>query len=115
MMSSQDRAAEPASEYRQPVPFRAGVALSFADFRLTYIGDRRVTSPQFAPGFLYRDFRPESAHQVSQISWTSGTGDIAPLPFAVAGRQYRLELQFSESLGRLVPDTLVVSPAPKRR
>jgi hypothetical protein len=42
------------------------------------------------------------------VSWSSGTGDIAPVEFEIGGKHYQLELRHSEKLGKLQDNELVI-------
>lgn len=94
--------------YGEKIKFRQNQPVKFADFNLTYVGERRVSSDNFPRGFLYHDFKLEAGKDVQTISWTSGTGDIGPARFTVGGQNYELELGISDKLGRLADDELVV-------
>ena len=94
--------------YGEKIKFRQNQPVKFADFSLIYTGERRVDSDKFPRGFLYRDFKTESGKEEQTISWSAGTGDIAPVSFAIGGQNYELELGMSDKLGKLAEDELVV-------
>jgi hypothetical protein len=94
--------------YGEKIDFRQNRPVRFADFDLTYTGERNVSSEKFPNGFRYQDFRLQRADLEQTISWSSGTGDIAPLAFTFNGKNYELELETSDKLGKLAPDELVV-------
>lgn len=96
--------------YGAKVAFQQDRPIQFRDFALTYLGERRVGSKVYPRGFLYYDFRVVSGSEKAEVSWTSGTGEIGPQRFAANGKLFLLELRFSESLGRLAPNELVVTP-----
>lgn len=100
-----------AADYGKRVTYEKGKPLIFPDCELTFKGERRVTSPVFKPGFLYYDFTATAHSAKKDLSWSSGTGEIAPLYFEVGGRKFVLELKHSEAYkGWLKPDELVLWP-----
>ena len=94
--------------YGDKIKFRQNSPIEFTDFNLTYIGERSVASDKFPRGFIYRDFKVYAGDAEQTISWSSGTGDIAPTRFTVGGRNYELELAMSDKLGKLAEDEMVV-------
>ena len=101
----------PVVAYGQKVEFRKDRAIRFADFTLAFLQQRQVLSSAFPRGFVYYDFRATSGEETTEVSWTEGTGDIAPAPFRVAGTAFLLELKLSEAAGRLKDGELVVRRA----
>lgn len=101
-----------SAEYGEKVQFRKNVPIRFPDFKVTYLGQRRVEVPIFKPGFLYYDFLVESPEGAKKtISWTSGTGVIDARDFEVKGKPYCLELKGSVGYsGWLKNDELVIWP-----
>jgi hypothetical protein len=83
-------------------------AIAFADFNLEFIGERRVSTPQYPRGFLYFDFKIKAGSEEKVISWTSGTGDIGPAEFEIAEKKFLLERARSDKLGRLEENELVI-------
>lgn len=73
-----------------------------------YIGEHRVSNDKFPNGFLYQDFKAKTINEEKTISWSSGTGDIAPTVFEIGGKNYELELRISDKLGKLAENELVV-------
>jgi hypothetical protein len=102
-------AANRISAYGSKVSFNRAQPLQFPDFTLEYAGERRVSSKQFPRGFLYHDFIVSGASERITVSWSAGTGDIGPVVFTVAGKQFSLELVVSDNLGRLKPNELVIT------
>lgn len=101
-----------AADYGAKVAFKKGLAVTFADFALTYLGERQVKTKEYARGFTYHDFEVKGGTGAQKISWSSGTGDIGPTLFRVGGKQFALELSRSDKLGPLKSNELVVTPAP---
>jgi hypothetical protein len=102
-------AGEPdAAEYGTKVRFGKDRSVTFPHFTLTYVGDRRVKSRVYPRGFLFHDFRVTNGG-TQTISWSSGTGEIAPTEFKVGRRRFSLELSRSEKNGRPDPDELVIN------
>jgi hypothetical protein len=100
-----------AADYGAKVAFKKGVAVTFPDFVLTYLGERQVSSKVYPRGFTHHDFQVGSGADAQQISWSSGTGDIGPTMFKVGAKQFALELSRSDKLGPLKPNELVVTPS----
>lgn len=97
--------------YGAKVAFRQDQAIPFEDFQLTFVGQHRETPSVYPRGFLYFDFQVAAGRQRLKVSWTAGTGLIAPAQFEVSGRRYLLELKWSHPVGRLKEDELVVRRA----
>ncbi len=95
--------------YRAKIVFRQNSPIRFRHFALTFIGERHESFPQYPRGFHYYDFRVVSGSESLTVSWSSGTGEIAPTSFAVSGRRFLLELVHSDRLGSLKADELVVT------
>ncbi len=82
--------------------------IEFPDFTLEFTGERRVSSPPYPRGFLYYDFKIKTASEEKVISWTAGTGEIAPTEFEIAGKTFLLERARADKLGRLQDNELVI-------
>lgn len=94
--------------YESRVAYAPGRPVDFPDFTLEFAGTRRVTSPRYPRGFLYYDFTVTSGDEQQTVAWTSGTGDIGPQQFEVGDKVFLLELVFSETLGKLDENELVI-------
>lgn len=91
------------------VKYALGQKLDFADLTLEFIGERRVpVSPQSARQFVFYDFKAKQTDEEKIVSWSSGTGDIAPTKFESGGTHYQLELGISDKIGRLANNELIV-------
>jgi hypothetical protein len=101
-----------AADYGTKTTFKKAVPVTFPDFVLTYVGERKVASEKFPRGFVYHDFRIAAVPGTQTVSWSSGTGDIGPALFKVGGKNFALELSRSDKLGRLREDEVVISRAP---
>ncbi|MFZ4683239.1 MAG: hypothetical protein ACOYMS_12105 [Terrimicrobiaceae bacterium] len=98
-----------AADYGQKVEFAKSRTLAFPDCELVFLGQRRVASPVFKPGFTFYDFRVTSGGETKTVSWSSGTGEIGPALFEIAGKRFLLELKASEaSKGWLKENELVL-------
>jgi hypothetical protein len=100
--------SDAAAKYGEKVKFSQNAPVKFEDFTLSYIGERRVSSENYPRGFLYHDFKINTESEEQTVSWSSGTGDIAPAAFQIGGKKYELELKISELLGNLAGDELVI-------
>ena len=101
-----------AADYATKVSFKKDSPIQFADFVLTYLGERHVKSDRFPRGFTYQDFRVTAGSEVQTVSWSAGTGDIGPAIFRVGSKQFGLELSRSDKLGPLKSSEVVVSRSP---
>lgn len=103
---------EPA-EYLKPVKYSKNTPVKFADFDMTYVGERRESIPFHAGKeitIVFHDFRISNEKESKTITWTSGTGDIAPVNFEFNGSKYRLELRILEKeKKKLADDELVIT------
>src|SRR6202030_1939348 len=79
--------------YGSKVTFTEGHTMHFPDFELTYIGKRHVTPSQYPRGWWIYDFKVQAGNETQTISWSAGTGDIAPALFKVKQAAFQLELQ----------------------
>ncbi|MBK8813378.1 MAG: hypothetical protein IPN69_21990 [Acidobacteria bacterium] len=98
-----------ASSYGAKTKFAKDAVLDFPDFKLTYLGNRKVPSEHWPNGFNYHDFGIRSRSGERTVSWSSGTGDIGPVEFEADGAKFQLELRFSEGLGKLAENELVIT------
>jgi len=95
--------------YSSKVKFKAGHALRFPDFDLTYVGKHHVIPPQYPRGWWVHDFKVRAKGVEQTVSWSAGTGDIGPTRFKVNGADFQLELSHSDKLGALREGEVVVS------
>ena len=86
-----------------------GRRLAYPDFTVEFVGARRVTMPQYPRGFLYYDFNVAYGRENQTVSWTGGTGLIGPMEFKANGTTYSLERTFSDKLGKLDENDVVIS------
>jgi hypothetical protein len=102
---------EQKASYGTRVKYQAGQKIEFPDFTVEYVGERRTSLPAYPRGFLYYDFKVRTANVEKVVSWSSGTGDIAPVDFEIGSKRFFLELRRSDKLGKLNKDELVIRPA----
>ena len=95
--------------YDAKVRFAKEGTLRFPDFELTYVGKRHVEPPRYPRGWWVYDFIVRCKTGEQTISWSAGTGDIAPARFTVNGDEFQLELSRSDKLGTLREDEVVVT------
>ena len=95
--------------YGTKVRFRKNAPVEFPDFTLTYLGPRHEASPVFKNGFNFEDFKLTRGTKSSTVSWSSGTGLIAPRMFEFGGQSFSLELRHANRFsGWLKEDELVI-------
>lgn len=97
-----------AAKFGEKVKYSQDMPIKFEDFTLVYAGERRVASERFPNGFPYHDFKAKNERGEKTISWSSGSGDIAPTRFEIGGKNYELELKISDKLGKLAENELVI-------
>jgi hypothetical protein len=105
---TRSHAAETAAKYDAKVSYGKKQPLVFPDFTLTYAGARQVSPPPGLRAWTVHDFIVNASGKEQKVSWSSGTGDIGPTPFAVGGKKFLLELAISDTLGKLKEGELVV-------
>lgn len=98
----------PTASYGSKVKYSKGVTLHFPDFDLVYLGRRKESSEVFKPGFTFEDFRISQGSHSDTVSWTSGTGLIAPRQFKFHGGTFQLMLHHGGPAGKLKSDELLV-------
>ncbi len=94
-------------EYGSIIIFTENDTLSFDDLSLQYIGNHREEVPSYGE-FLLSNFQIWNQNTDTIVSWTDGTGEIAPAEFQFAGDNFRLELEYSLELGMLESNELVL-------
>ena len=100
-------------DYSKVVSFSKDAPVSFPDFELTYTGERKQTTT-FPNGnsftFTYYDFKIKNDKEERTISWSAGTGEIAPAYFEINGVKFMLELRYWEKeKKKLDGDELVIT------
>ncbi|HLG19841.1 MAG TPA: hypothetical protein VI895_08530 [Bdellovibrionota bacterium] len=97
------------ARYGEKVKFTKGDPMQFPDFKMTFNGTRNVPVPQYTHGFfVYYDFQIVQNKESQIVSWSSGTGDIAPVSFSVGEKRFQLELGISDTKGQLQSNELVI-------
>lgn len=97
--------------YDTVVEFSKGAKLKFPDFTLEYKGERTVEKdmPQGKSITLsFYEFEVSDGNNKKTISWSSGTGDIAPARFDFGGKSFELELRTSEKLNKKLGENELV-------
>jgi len=77
------------NKYGEKVKYKLGEKIKFSDFDLEYLGVRKIPGPGKLV-FTYYDFKISKDNKYKNISWSSGTGDIAPNPFKFNGLKYSI-------------------------
>lgn len=103
-------ASASSASYGAKVQFRKGATVRFPDFDVTYVGMRKETSKVYPRGFTYEDFTVSRGGNSQKVSWSSGTGLIAPRSFEHGGRKFVLNLVYASGVGRLAQDQMVITP-----
>jgi len=100
-------------KYGTVVSFSKDNSIKFPDFELVFTGESDKTS-YFDNGnkftFHYYNFSVTAGSENKTVQWSSGTGEIGPMPFEIGGNKYSIELKYSEGLKkRLDNDELVIT------
>ena len=104
-----NRALSQPRVYGAKTIYAQGQPLVYPDVTLEFIGTRKMdASAEYPHAITYYDFIVRQGDQAQPISWSAGTGDIAPTSFKIAGQNYWLELAMSDKLGSLAEDELVL-------
>lgn len=91
------------ADYNSVIQYEKGKAIKFPDFTLEFTGER-TEKKEFDNGnsitFRFFDFKLSNDKESKTISWSAGTGDIAPSDFEFDGKKYQIEMSKSESLNK---------------
>jgi len=100
------------ADYNSVVSFSKGEKITFPNFVLEYRDERvvdRFPTDGNSVKMKFYDFEANNGGERVIVSWSSGTGDIAPSPFEIGGNKYELELRISEKLSKnLAENELVI-------
>ena len=95
-------------DYGEKVTYTQNENLTFPDFTIHFVGERREESAFYPNGFLYYDFEVSKDSQKQVVSWSAGTGDIGPMPFKFNGKDFLLEKSSSDILGKLKENEIII-------
>lgn len=97
-------------KYGEKVSYSSGQELKFPDFTIKFTGKREVKYPNENSNLkmTFYDFEAAKGEAKKKVSWSSGTGDIAPAFFEIGGGNYVLELSQSDLLKSLEEGFLVI-------
>ncbi|MBI2414773.1 hypothetical protein HYV31_02975 [candidate division WWE3 bacterium] len=78
--------------YETPFTLEQNKPVVFPDFTIEYLGEREVEIPKFVhKHFIYRDYKITFEGKEQNLSWTSGTGLLAPLKFDVLDKHFTFQ------------------------
>ena len=98
------------AHYSERVKYEKGIAVQFPDFTLTYTGDKEMSGKNGATWYMiFNLFNISDGKTSKEISWSSGTGAIGPNPFEFNNKKYSIEKAFSDKLGKLEQDELIIN------
>lgn len=99
-------------KYGEKVLYSNGKELKFPDFLIRFAGKREenISKDRVSPlKMTFYDFEVTKDEAKEKVSWSSGTGDIAPAFFEIGGADYVLELGQSDIIkGSLGEGNLVI-------
>lgn len=98
------------AQYDQPATYSETAPLQYPDFTLRFLGKSEGgTLPNGMPmGAQYRFEASLPDGQKSAVTWSSGTGEIAPRPFIINGQKFTLERSISTTGERLAENQLII-------
>ncbi len=107
------------AEYRSKVKFHLGKQIHFPDFSIEFVGTRKTPGPGNAAWTITEYlFVLKKDHSEKQIWWSMGTGDVGPIQFEFLGKNYYLEMYYSEKIAtsfqkkrRLSDNEIVITKA----
>lgn len=84
--------------YGEKISYTSGKELKFPDFSVKFTGTREKPYPteNSSLKMIFYDFEVKKNDKKQTVSWSSGTGDIAPSFFYVEGADFVLELKRSD-------------------
>jgi hypothetical protein len=97
--------------YGEKVSYISGNELKFPDFTVKFSGKREVKYPNETSSLKITvlDFTVTKGDKKQTVSWSGGTGDIAPSFFYVDGEDFVLELGQSDVIkGSLGEGILII-------
>ncbi len=97
-----------AADYGEKTRFEKGRPLTFPDCELVFQGTRKVSSPVYTRGFVNYDFQARAGGKTADVSWSEGTGLIAPKLFTINGEKFVLELKGSKAFKGWLKDNELV-------
>ncbi len=87
------------ASYNSKVKFRQGKQINFPDFTIEYTGKRSIPGPGNAKwSMTVFNFTLLKGDQPKQISWSSGTGVVAPLLVEFNQEKFIIELGYSPTI-----------------
>lgn len=93
-------------KYGEKVSYADGKELKFPDFSIKFTGKRETaTSPVKMTTY---DFIVTKGDKTQTVSWSSGTGDIAPTFFNFEGTDFVLELGMSDVMKGALGEGILV-------
>jgi hypothetical protein len=105
---SNESAENQMQKYGEKVSYAGGKELKFPDFSIKFIGKREETSSNSQLKMIFYDFEVAKGETKKKISWSSGTGDIAPTFFEINGANFVLELSQSDLLKSVGEGNMVI-------
>lgn len=95
---------ETQQRYSSKVSYSLNQVLHFRDFELEFLGmktQRIEVNRHLIPTGPCYNFKISNKQESKVICWSSGTGDVAPIPFKVANQCFTLERVYSEKIPKI--------------
>ncbi len=104
-MKVRNEAGKHNYSYNSIVKFKLEEIFYFPDFSIQLIEEKSIPGPNNAKWEMTTFyFNLISGDQSKQISWSSGSGEIAPIPFEFNQKQFSIELKYSEKIKTCLND-----------
>lgn len=93
------------ASYDSIVKFKMEEKIYFPDFSIEYVGSKSILGPNNAKWSMTTFyFNLRNVNQIKQISWSSGIGEIAPMPFEFCQKKFLIELKYAEKMKTWLKD-----------
>ncbi len=109
LFSSRQSDNKHIATYDSIVTFKMEEKIYFPDFSIEYLGKKSVSGPNNAKWSITTFyFNLRNDNQTKQISWSFGSGEIAPMPFEFCQKIFFIELKYAEKMKKWLKDNELV-------
>jgi hypothetical protein len=101
------------AKYTQITKFQKSKTISFPDFDLKYLGTKDIAT-RYDGKLPFRVFLIKSNAETAEVLWSPGHGKISPSEFKIAGKDFLLELGYSDQFDKKLEknELIVLSLSP---
>lgn len=87
------------ASYNSIVQFKMEEKIYFPDFAIEYVRKKSIQGPNNAKWSMTTFyFNVSNVNETKQIFWSSGTGEITPIPFEFDKNKFFIELKYAEKM-----------------